>query len=130
MRKRETAFLCLITIFSLVSSISTVKAQALSWAAWLYDYDHGALMYIDNTMQVPTSLTLPLPADSVPSDNVILSPDANYIVYTGRTTEEMLYVYSRSQQKVVYQSPSQGRYWGLSISGDSGIFDESGERIA
>src|SRR6476660_7676264 len=130
MRKRTTTFLCLITMFSLVSSISIIKAQALSWTAWLYDYDHGALMYIDNTMQVPNSLSLPLPASSKPSYNVILSPNTNYIVYTGAATAETLYVYSRSQQELVYQSPSQARYWGVSIIGDSGIFDESGERIA
>src|SRR5690349_18760604 len=100
MRKCAIAFLCVITIAGFVSSISIVKAQAPSWTAWLYDHDHGTLMYIDNTMQVPISLTLPLPATSVPSDNAIVSPDSNYIVYTGRTTEETLYVYSRSQQKV------------------------------
>src|SRR5579859_5529007 len=117
-------------MFSLVASISIVKAQALSWAAWLYDYDHGTLLYIDNTMQAPNRFTLPLAATSKPSSNVILSPNANYVVYTGAATDETLYVYSRSEQKVVYQSPAQGRYWGLSIIGDSGIFDETDERIA
>src|SRR5689334_6383417 len=102
MRKRITGFLCLITIFSLIQSSSIVKAQAPSWTAWLYDSDHGALMYIDNTMQAPNSFTLALPASSKPSNNVILSPNANYIVYTGAATEETLYVYSRSQQKVIY----------------------------
>lgn len=130
MGRRTIALLRVILTLISLSSVTIVKAQAPTWTAWLYDYDHGVLMYIDNTLKAPTSLTLPLPPTSKPSYNVILSPDTQYVVYTGTDTQETLYIYSRSQQKVVYQSPAQGRLWGLSTIGDSGIFDETGNRLA